>query len=57
MWDGAYKIILAANRKEYPMWRIGFPISNLNGPLPYVRRHITVNKTVPSLLGPTLFLK
>ena len=34
MCDGIYKIYLAANRKEQPM----------NGSLPYIRRHITINK-------------
>ena len=43
--DDAYKRTLAANRKkEAPVAATGFLSRYLNGPLPYVRRHITVNK-------------
>ena len=39
LWDGAYKRTLAAN-----VATAGFLSRYLNGPLPYVRRHITINK-------------
>ena len=46
-WDGAYKRSLAANRNEQPMWqqRVSSTCYS-NGPLPYVRRHITITKCV-----------
>ena len=44
LWDGAYKRTLAANRKTQPMWRQWVFSYYLSGLLPYVRRHITVNK-------------
>ena len=38
LWDGAFKRTLATNWKQQVSSRY------LNGPLPYVQRHITVNK-------------
>ena len=38
LWDDAYKRTLAASRK------VDFLSRFLSGPLPYVLRHITVNK-------------
>ena len=46
LWDDAYKITLAANRKVAHVAAAGFLSRYLNGPLPYVWRHITVNKCV-----------
>ena len=43
LWDGAYKRTLAANQVAH-VAAAGFLSRNLNGSLPYVRRHITVNK-------------
>ena len=45
-WDGAYKRPLAANRKKvaHAVASIGLLIRYMNGPLPYVWRHITVRK-------------
>ena len=49
--DGAYIRTLAANLKDYPMRRQRVsPLSHyLSCPLPYVRRHITVNVLSVSL--------
>ena len=45
VWDGAYKRTLAVNQKRVAhVTAAGFLYHYLNGPLPYVRRHITVNK-------------
>ena len=45
VWDDAYKRTLAANRNVVAyVEAAGFLSSYLSGPLPYVRRHITVNK-------------
>ena len=45
MWDGAYKMTLAANQKvAQVVVAVGFLSHYLNGPLPYVQHHITVNK-------------
>ena len=45
LWDGAYKIPLSANRKvANVVAAVGFLSRYLNGPLPYVRRPITVYK-------------
>ena len=45
LWDDAYRIALVANHKESPCsFGSGFPLSLSDGPIPYVRRHITVNK-------------
>ena len=41
VYDGAYKRTLAIN-----VAAVGFLSRYLNGPLPYVRRYITVNKNV-----------
>ena len=40
VWDGSYKRILDANRKD----AAAFFSNYLNGLLPYARRHITVNR-------------
>ena len=42
--DTAYKRTLAANRKVPHVAAVSFLSCCLNGPLPYVSRHITVNK-------------
>ena len=39
--SGEYRIILAATRKDYPIWR-----QRLSSLAIYVRRHITINKNV-----------
>ena len=45
LWDGAVTRFLAANRKvAQVVVAAGFLSSYLNGPLPYARHHITVNK-------------
>ena len=45
LWDGAYKRTLAVNWKRVAhVAAVGFISRYLNGPLPYVRHHITVNK-------------
>ena len=44
LWDGAYKRTLAANQKVDYVVAAGFLSHYLSGPLPYVRRHITVDK-------------
>ena len=45
LWDGAYKRTLAVNRKRVAhVAAAGFLSRYLNGPLPYVQHHITVNK-------------
>ena len=51
LWDGAYKRTLAVHRKKVAhMAAAGFLSRYLNGPLPYVLLHITVNKNVLSAL-------
>ena len=42
MWDGAYKRTLAVSRRVAHVAAAGFLSHYLSGPLPYVRRHITV---------------
>ena len=45
LWDGAYKRTLAAISERVAHVAAACFLSRyLNGPLPYVRRHITVNK-------------
>ena len=45
LWDGAYKIPLAANKRVAHVVTAACFISRyLNGPLPYARCHITLNK-------------
>ena len=45
LWDGAVTRFLAANREvAQVVVAAGFLSSYLNGPLPYARHHITVNK-------------
>ena len=44
LWDDAYIRSIATNWKELPMWQQRVFPRYLSGPLPYVRRHITVNK-------------
>ena len=45
LWDGAYKRTIAVNREKVAhVAAAGFFSRYLNGPLPYVRRPITVNK-------------
>ena len=44
LWDGAYKRTLAVNQRVAHVAAVGFLSHYLSGRLPYVRRHITVNK-------------
>ena len=44
LWGGAYKRTLAVNRRVDHVAAAGFFSHYLSGTLPYVRRHITVNK-------------
>ena len=50
LWDVAYKRTLAANRKVAHVVAAGFLFRYVNGPLPYVRRHITVTKCVECIV-------
>ena len=52
-----YKRTLAANRKEKPMWRQWVSSHYLSGPLPFVWRHITVNKIFPSFLYSYIYIE
>ena len=60
LWDGAYKRLTANQNKVVHVGAAGFLSRYLSDPLPYVRRHITVNtnvlsaslnKTIPSFLS------
>ena len=48
LWDGAYKRLTANQNKVVHVGAAGFLSRYLSDPLPYVRRHITVNTNVSS---------
>ena len=54
LWDDAYKITLAANKKILVhVAAAGFLSRYLSGPLPYVCRHVTVQNVLSASLNKT----